>query len=237
MRCTLQIPFALLALSACAGPEVAADVPLLAAEQSVAPGINEAFLREGAAQEFTQRFETESREIFARRQAIVAALGLEPGMTVADVGTGTGLFLEPFADAVGEDGHVYAVDVAPGFVTMAEDRARRLGLGNVTAIRSDAKSTNLPSGEIDLAFVCDTYHHFEYPRNTLASIRSALRDGGELVVIDFHRIEGESSDWILGHVRAGEDVFTSEIEAAGFERIERRADLLDDNYFLRFRRT
>ena len=85
--------------------------------------------------------------------------------------------------------------------------------------------------------MCDTYHHFEYPHSTLASLHQAIRPGGSLVVIDFERIPGESRDWVLEHVRAGKDVFTREIEAAGFELVEQVAiEGLKENYVLRFRR-
>jgi predicted methyltransferase len=95
----------------------------------------------------------------------------------------------------------------------------------------------LPQASVDLAFVCDVYHHFEYPSSSLASLRRAIRPGGTLVVIDFHRIPGKSSDFILKHVRAGQDVFTAEIEQAGFELVEELAiDGLSENYALRFRR-
>lgn len=96
-------------------------------------------------------------------------------------------------------------------------------------------STKLPANSIDLAFICDTYHHFEYPAPTLASLHRALRKGGEIYLIDFKRIEGESSDWIMKHVRAGEEVFTAEIEAAGFKRLG-GVKLLKDNYIVRFRK-
>ena len=71
----------------------------------------------------------------------------------------------------------------------------------------------------------------------MASIHRALKPGGTFVIIDFKRIEGESSDFIMNHVRAGQDVFRSEIEAAGFELIE-DIDLpsLEDNYLMRFRK-
>ena len=90
---------------------------------------------------------------------------------------------------------------------------------------------------VDIVFTCDTYHHFEYPAKTMTSIHRALKPGGTFVIIDFKRIEGESSDFIMNHVRAGQDVFRSEIEAAGFELIE-DIDLpsLEDNYLMRFRK-
>jgi cyclopropane fatty-acyl-phospholipid synthase-like methyltransferase len=220
-------------LSACSAPTAVQTVDL-STEESVKPGINENFLREGAVEQYTQRFETESREIFSRRKEIVAALGLEPGMEVADIGAGTGLFLGPFAEEVGPEGHVYLVDISPGFVSLIDNRIRRLGLDHASVRLCTDRSVELPANSVDVVFICDVYHHFEYPRNTLASIYDALRPGGQVVVIDFHRIEGQTSEWTMNHVRAGEEVFTAEIEAAGFERVEQRHDLLDANYFLRF---
>jgi predicted methyltransferase len=93
----------------------------------------------------------------------------------------------------------------------------------------------LPVQSTDLVFISDTYHHFEFPHSTLASIHAALRPGGELVVIDFKRIPGVSDPWVLSHVRGGEEEFRQEIEAAGFELVERR-DFMRTQYFLRFRK-
>ncbi len=94
----------------------------------------------------------------------------------------------------------------------------------------------LPDDSIDLAFVCDVYHHFEYPSSMLASLRGVLRSGGALVVIDFERIPGRTREWILDHVRAGKEVFTEEIEDAGFVlEKELQVDGLLENYMLRFR--
>jgi hypothetical protein len=69
----------------------------------------------------------------------------------------------------------------------------------------------------------------------MASLHRALRPGGELVVVDFKRIPNQSSEWVMNHVRAGQEAFTAEIEAAGFKKTE-QIDLLKDNYILRFRK-
>ena len=87
-----------------------------------------------------------------------------------------------------------------------------------------------------LAFICDVYHHFEFPQATLATLHKALKSGGELVLIDFKRIPGESSDFVMGHVRAGQEVFEAEVIAAGFEKISEVKDVLKENYFVKFRR-
>jgi ubiquinone/menaquinone biosynthesis C-methylase UbiE len=143
----------------------------------------------------------------------------------------------PFAREVGPAGRVYAVDIVPAFVKHIDQRARELGLPQVEARLCAQDDVQLPAGSIDIAFVCDVYHHFEFPRSSLESVHAALRPGGELVVIDFVRVPGVSREWILQHVRAGQEVFTSEIEAAGFELVEEVAvEGLEENYFLRFRK-
>jgi ubiquinone/menaquinone biosynthesis C-methylase UbiE len=156
-------------------------------------------------------------------------------MSVADIGAGTGLFEPLFSAAVGPLGRVYAVDISPRFVDHLRMRARREELGNVDVVLGGERATKLPVGSVDVAFICDTYHHFEYPRSSLADLYDVIRPGGILVVVDFERIPGVTADWILGHVRAGKDTFRSEIETAGFE-LEGEVDVpgLVDNYMLRF---
>ena len=207
-----------------------------AQSKSVKPGINDAYLSpELDVQEWVDRFEGESREIFQHRHAIVAALGLEPGMEVADVGAGTGLFVPLLASAVGSEGQVLALDISPVFVSHLRDRAAEAGLTHVSVVLAQQRSVTLAEDSIDLAFVCDVYHHFEYPADSLASLRRALRPGGTLVVIEFERIEGKTREFIFEHVRAGKEVFRQEILDAGFELVrEEDIEGLEENYVLRF---
>jgi len=166
----------------------------------------------------------------------LAALNLKPGMDVADVGAGTGFFSLMIAEKIGPDGTVHSVDIAKNFIEHIAKVSEEQGVKNIEAIVCTERSTNLAPESVDLVFVCDTYHHFEHPQATLASIRRALRPGGRLVVVDFVREPG-SREWVLDHVRAGEEQTRAEIEAAGF-RFEDRPDVpgLTENYVLRFRR-
>jgi ubiquinone/menaquinone biosynthesis C-methylase UbiE len=216
----------LLALAALTAP---------AQEKSVKPGINDPF-KNPDVREFEGKFEGESREVFTRRAEIVAACGLKPGMVVADVGAGTGLFTRLFAKEVGPDGQVYAVDIAPKFLEHIQKTSRQAGLRNVTPVLCNPDAVDLPPGSVELAFVCDTYHHFEFPQRTLASLHRAIKPGGRLVVIDFVRIPGQSSDWVLNHVRAGQEVVEKEIAEAGFRKSGEVKDLLKENYFVTFTR-
>jgi predicted methyltransferase len=229
-----SLVLAALVLASCRSRPVAPMAPT--AEASVKPGINAEFLKPSLnLTQWVDRFEGESREIFTHREQLVAAAKVRPGMAVADIGAGTGLFTPMFARAAGPKGRVFAVDIAPDFLAHIERRAAAAGLKNVQTVRCTERSVELPPGSIDFAFICDTYHHFEYPRSTMASLHRALRPGGQVLVVDFKRIPGQSTDWVLNHVRAGQDVFTAEIEAAGFRKVE-QVDLLKDNYVLRFRK-
>lgn len=183
-------------------------------------------------------FEAEDREVFKHRKRIVAAMKIRTGMTIADVGAGTGAFMEPFAAAVGASGTVYAVDIAENFVAHIEQRAKSLGLAQVRPVRSTTVSVTLPDASIDKMLVCATYHHFDDPTAMMRSIHRALKPNGEVFIVDFVREPGVTTDeWVLNHVRAGEKTFTKEIVAAGFETIERpKAAFLERNYMIGFRR-
>ncbi len=183
------------------------------------------------------RFEVESREVFAARKSILTALDLKPGDRIADIGSGTGLYLAPFSTRVGVAGRVYAVDISPRLIEFIEDRIQNERLGNVAVVLSAADSTRLAPGSVSHAFACDAYHHFEQYKAMLASILAALVPGGEFVVVDFDRIPGVSRDWLLEHVRADKATVRGEIEAAGFEFIEEvEVPEFEENYLLRFRK-
>ncbi|MDA7906248.1 methyltransferase domain-containing protein [Mariniblastus sp.] len=207
-------------------------------EISVKPGINKNFVDpEMSVEDYVKRFEIESREVYLARKAILGELTISPGVSVADVGAGTGLFSRMFSKSVGEAGWVYAVDISPRFIEHINRQSDAMNLNNITGVLCAENSINLPPQSVDLVFVCDTYHHFEYPKSTLSSIYRALKPGGEFVVIDFDRVPGKSREWLLGHVRAGKEVFRAEIMDAGFALEEEvTIEGFKENYFLRFRK-
>ena len=204
----------------------------------VASGINDRFLDPNLnVDSFVQRFEVESREVYAARQEVLMACGVLPSWSIADIGAGTGLYTRLFSERVGSNGWVYAVDIAPRFIEHINAHSNNVGLNNITGVLCRQDSCSLPPESVEFAFVCDTYHHFEFPAATTRSIYRALKPGGQLVVIDFERIPGKSRAWLLNHVRAGKDVFRQEIEDVGFIFVEEVLIAgFEENYFLRFRK-
>jgi ubiquinone/menaquinone biosynthesis C-methylase UbiE len=202
------------------------------------PGINDRFLDpELDVSQWLARFEIESREVYSARERVLDACAIKPGFTVADIGAGTGFFSRLFASAVGEEGWVYAVDISARFLEHINRKSQEDEVSHVTSVLCTDRSVRLPPNSVDVAFICDTYHHFEHPQATLGSIHQALKPGGTLVVIDFERIPGESREFIIGHVRAGKEVFQGEVIEAGFRFVEEiKIPTFKENYFLRFRK-
>jgi SAM-dependent methyltransferase len=210
------------------------EQPVSAERPVVPPSMNAHYL-DADVRQWRSIFESPGRELFDRRFQVVSALGLGPGMHVADVGAGTGLYTMLFARTVGEQGRVYAVDISPAFIGSIEERAAEYHVRNVVGIVNTERSSELPPGSVDIVFMADTYHHLAYPRSMLTSIHTALVPGGVLAIVDFRRQQGFSSPWVMGHVRAGRARVIEEVEAAGFAYLDEPLQLRT-NYFLRFRK-
>lgn len=207
-----------------------------AQEKSVKPGINEQW-KSTDIKPLIDRLETESREIYNERENLAALVGPRPGAAIGDVGAGSGFMVELFSRLVGPAGKVYAVDINAKLLEHIARRAKEQGLRNIETVLTREDSLDLPANSVDLVFVCDTYHHFEYPKSSLLGIYQALRPGGQLVLVDFRRALGVSSEWTLEHVRAGQEVFTKEITEAGFQLTNvHNVSFLKENYVLRFRK-
>ncbi len=209
-------------------------LPLPAEEQAVSPDIN-SYFQNPDWQQWVNTFERTGREVYDKRHAIVAASSVKAGMVVADIGAGTGLFTRLFADRVGAAGKVYAVDISRPFVENILRTSHEQGFENVEGVVNSDKDVSLPADSIDIAFLVDTYHHFEYPVSMLASIRKSLGADGTLIIIDFRRDPHRSSNWVMGHVRAGKEAVIDEVTKTGFQLIDDKP-LLRTNYYLEFRK-
>ena len=205
-------------------------------KESINPGINANFLDPQLdVDQWIERFEVESREVYQSRKEILRQLNLKSGMRVADVGAGTGFYSILFSEAVGDRGWIYAIDLSPKFVTYLSEQFHGRGIRNATTVMCTQDSICLAPSSVDVAFICDVYHHFEFPAETMRSIHQSLNAKGRLVVIDFERIPGVTREWMLNHVRADKATFINEIQDAGFELIaERKIQGFRDNYYLEF---
>jgi ubiquinone/menaquinone biosynthesis C-methylase UbiE len=214
---------------------IAAALPWAAVPQTITPTareLNKSF--DADVSQWTERFEHEGRAVYDKRYEILDAMHLKPGMSVADIGAGSGLFSRLMAQRVAPGGMVFAVDISKNMIDHIGKVAEQEKITNLKPVLGDPHSPRLWSNSVDLVCIIDSYHHFEFPQDMLREIRHALRPDGALVLIDFKRIDGVSADYILKMVRAGEGTFTDEFQNAGFDLVERRDNMFPDNYLLRF---
>jgi ubiquinone/menaquinone biosynthesis C-methylase UbiE len=117
--------------------------------------------------------------------AMLDALKISPGSTVADVGAGAGYHTIPLARRVGPDGIVLATDVQPEMIQMLKQRAQAEGVSNIKPLLCSQRDTKLPDGKVDLVLMVDVYHECSDPETTLLGLHKALRPGGRLVLVEF----------------------------------------------------
>lgn len=194
--------------------------------------LNEAF--DADAERAAEGFEAAGRALFDKRFELVDTIGLKPGMDVADIGAGSGLFSRLMAERVGPAGAVYAVEISPHLVDHITRTAEATKLHNIKAVLGDPKSPKLGAQSVDVVFIADSYHHFEYPRDMLREIKKALRPQGIVILVDFERIEGVSHPFVLDMVRAGKGTMVDEFKDAGFDPFE-EIPMFEDEYVLKFR--
>lgn len=137
------------------------------------------------AAEWSKTFDDPSRDAWQKPQALVDAMEIAPGMTIADIGAGTGYFEPYLSRAAGANGKVLALDVEPDMVAHLRDRASKEQLANVEARQVAADDPGLAPSSVDRFLVVDTWHHIGNRVDYAARLAVALRHGGEVFVVDF----------------------------------------------------
>lgn len=162
------------------------------------------------------------RDARQKPKELVAAMGLKPGMSVADVGTGVGYMLPFLSEAVGAGGKVFAQDIFPDFLDKARQRVATEKLTNVQFVLGTTDDPKLPANSLDAILMLDVYHHIDYPAKVLANLRKALKPDGHLVIVEYHKNETAMANGrALEHVRLGEEDAEREIESNGFRLLSR----------------
>ena len=138
---------------------------------------------------YIAKMEDPARDAWQRPDEVLRALGLKKGQTVCDIGAGPGYFALRIARAVGERGHVFAVDVEEAILGALRERIERAGARNVTPVLALPADPLLPAGACDLILIVDTYHHFPDGVAYLRTLRRALAPRGRIANIDFHKRE------------------------------------------------
>lgn len=185
------------------------------------------------AEAWAKQFDDPSRDAWQRPEAVLDFIGLTPDARVADLGAGTGYFAVRLARRVPR-GQVLASDVEPDMVRYLGERAAKEGLANLVPVQGKPDDPALPEA-VDVAFMCNVYHHIEDRTGYFRTLAQQLRPGGRLVVVDF---EKDAPDDVPGPpqaMRVARDVLVDELARAGFALVRADGDVLPYQYIVELR--
>ncbi len=201
----------------------------LSAYAQVADDANKGYKTKEGRDKVAATLDDPHRDGRQKPEELIAAMNVKPGMTVADIGTGTGYMLPFLGKAVGPNGKVFGEDIQADFL----ERAKAKHVPNAELILGTTIDPKLPPASVDIALVLDVYHHFDYPDRMLQAIRGALKPGAHLVIVDFYKSASPSP----GHIRAERDDVAAEIEGNGFHLLSKRDHIPNSQYMLTFEKT
>jgi ubiquinone/menaquinone biosynthesis C-methylase UbiE len=199
----------------------------------VAQQANSGYQTEAGRKSVAQTLAAPNREETQKPQELIKAMGLQPGMTVADVGTGIGYMLPYLSRRVGSSGRVLAEDIFDDFLSGAKQTAENQKLQNITFVKGTETDPHLPEGQVDMELVLDVYHHFDYPEKMLAALHKALKPDGKLVVVEYYKREtAMPGGRALTHIRLDMPDLIKELEANHFHLLMEKEHVKNVQYLL-----
>ena len=188
-------------------------------------------------QAYLEHLDSPQRDQYQKPVEVIEALSLKPGMTIADLGAGSGYFTRRFAEAVTDSGKVYAVDVEQEMLDYTKQSLEHIHRPyTVEFILAQPNDPMLPTESVDLIFICNTYHHLEDRPTYFSNLRSALKPRGRIAIIDFHH-DARSGD--VGFPRkhlVPQARVVEELSKAGYRLVDEHI-FLPRQYFLEFARS
>ncbi len=180
---------------------------------------------------WAKSFDAPARAAWQKPDEVVSHLALSPGMTVADVGAGTGYFLSRLSAAVGASGLVLGLDIEADMVRYMSERAQRDSLTNVEARLVPTDSPKLAAASVDRVLIVDTWHHIAERTSYAKELAAALRPQGSVFIVDFtmETARGPHRDH-----RLSAQSIVAELTAAGLQA-EVIAEDLPDQFIVRGR--
>lgn len=184
--------------------------------------------------QYLEHLDSTERDRYQKPAEVLEALKVKPGMAVADLGSGSGYFTRRFVEAVTDTGMVYAVDVEPEMLAYAKESVIHMHIAyQAEFILARPDSPKLPYESVDLLFVCNTIHHLEDRSKYFSDLKSSLKPGARIAIIDFYP-DDRSGD--LGFPKrhlVSRDTVIAEMTAAGY-KLAHEHSFLPKQYFLEF---
>lgn len=157
--------------------------------------------------------ERPEREAEENTTSLLKNMNIQPSDTIADIGAGSGYHVFKMA-TIASEGQIYAVDIQDEMLEAIQKKKEKTGITNITTVKGDTKSVNLPENSINKVLMVDVYHEFDFPAEMIASIKSALRAGGKIYLIEYR---GEDATIPIKEIhKMTEKQSVKELKAAGF---------------------
>jgi predicted methyltransferase len=137
------------------------------------------------AEQWAREFDDPARDAWQKPADVVAAMHIIVGMTVADIGAGTGYFEPYLSRAVGPSGTVLALDIEPDMIRYLRERATREHLDNVRPELVRVDDPRLPAQGVDRVLIVDTWHHIPGHAAYLLKLRAGLAQGATVTIVEF----------------------------------------------------
>jgi ubiquinone/menaquinone biosynthesis C-methylase UbiE len=185
------------------------------------------------AAEWKATLEAPARVEGLKIEQVVAALKLQPGNVVADLGAGTGLFEPHLAYAIGTRGRVYAVEIDKGFLDEIERKVEELHISQIETVLGTPTDPKLPTRAVDVALLHDVLHHVEQRAAYLKSVAGYLKPGARLAVVEFHPKDSPHKDDAA--LIVSKEQGAAMMAAAGFV-VDEEVALFPDKWFVIYRR-
>ena len=136
------------------------------------------------APDWIERLERPDRLAGLKVEEILSRLQLKPGMVIADIGAGSGIFSTRFGKSVGPSGKVYAVDIEQGLLDHINQEARQESLSNIRTVLGKFEDPSIPAKDVDMAFIHDVLHHIEHREAYLKALAAYIKPNGMVTIID-----------------------------------------------------
>ena len=164
---------------------------------------------------------------------ILKAIGLKPGQSIADIGSGGGYFAYRFAEIAGEKGKVYAVDANQEQLEFIKHNAEERGLHNLMLVSASEGSLNLPEKALNFIFMRNVTHHISDRTAYFKDLRKYLESDGRVAIIEYKQSKLFSFRRLFGHHVAKETI-VREMAEAGYS-LEKEFDFLPEQHFAIFK--
>ncbi len=184
--------------------------------------------------EYLDRLDRPERDQDQKPAQVVEALALKAGLYVADLGAGSGYFTRRFVEAVGDTGKVYVIDIEPEALKYVEESLIHMHRPfEAEFILARPDNPKIPLESVNLIFVCNTYHHLADRTDYFRNVKSSLKPGGRIAIIDFYHDERSGELGFPKRHLVPRETVIEEMTEAGY-RLATEHTFLQKQYFLEF---